>query len=153
MVYRIAGVVVVAAVVACDRAAAPPKPPPESQPAPSVTTFNARVAADGEVGFLSHDGKWGGTDSDLTLVFRPQGVVHLTVYGFAVQEYQGTYQIADNGEVTARFPKLQRKWPVLILQQDGDSFVLRPKDPPEEPEGDRWKFRSVRKKNPPDEKR
>ena len=120
-----------------------------------MTKFNAVVAADGEVGFLSHNGKWVGTDSDLGIIFRPQGSALLTVYGFAVQEYQGTYEIADNGEVTGRFPKLVWKWPVLILREDGDSFVLRPKDPTEldggrESEGERWKLRSVRKKNPPD---
>ena len=135
---------VLIALAACDRPRAA-----QSQPAPAVAVFRARVAADGELAFLSWDGKWIGTDSDIGLVLRPDGAAELTSFGYAVQQFKGTYRISDTGEVTARFDQFGRPWPILQLDQAGDSFVLRPKDPPDGNK-ERWTFRSVRRQDSAD---
>lgn len=99
---------------------------------PSVTTaineLESRVARDGSFTFRSWEGKSVGMDSDTELTFLPNQTVHMTEYGYVVTGYKGIYRINSKGEVTAKFDDFKHEWPIMLLQKDSISLLLRPKN-------------------------
>lgn len=99
---------------------------------PSVTTaineLESRVARDGSFTFRSWEGKSIGMDSDTEITFLPNQTVHMTEYGYVVTGYKGMYRINSKGEVTAKFDDFKHEWPIMLLQKDSISLLLRPKD-------------------------
>jgi hypothetical protein len=94
-----------------------------------VSDLNDRIAKDGLLTFRSWSGKLLRTDSDTEITFLPEQRVHMTEYGFVVNSYDGSYRIDASGEVTAKFEDFRHEWPVMLLQKDSTSLLLRPKDP------------------------
>lgn len=99
---------------------------------PSVTRaineLESRVARDGSFTFRSWEGKSIGMDSDTELTFLPNHTVHVTEYGYVVTGYKGMYRIDSKGEVTAKFDDFKHEWPIMLLQKDSISLLLRPKN-------------------------
>jgi len=52
-------------------------------------------------------------------------------YGYVVTSYKGTYRINSNSEVTVRFDDFKHEWPIMLLQKDSISLLLRPKNGPD----------------------
>jgi len=97
----------------------------DSSVATAIAELENRVAGDGSVTFRSFEGKWIGTDIDMEIKFLPDHTVHMTQYGYVRTGYEGTYHINSKGEVTAEF--VGREWPIMLLQKDSISLLLRPK--------------------------
>lgn len=100
----------------------------EQDRASAIAEFKTKLATEGNVGFLSWNGKWIGMDGDTRLQFRPSGFATMTEYGYGVQEYVGTYQIDANNVVTLMLPDFKPGWPTMVLEKDATSLLLRPKD-------------------------
>jgi len=98
-------------------------------PAAGVSNFNDRIAKDGLLTFRSWSGKLLRTDSDTEITFLPEQRVHMTEYGYVVNSYDGSYRIDASGEIMTKFEDFRHEWPVMLLQQDSTSLLLRPKDP------------------------
>lgn len=98
---------------------------------PSVTTtiaeLESRIARAGSVTFRSWEGKLIGMDSDTEITFFPNQTAHMTEYGYVVTSYMGTYHINPKGEVMAKFDDFNHEWPIMLLQKDSISLLLRPK--------------------------
>jgi hypothetical protein len=94
-----------------------------------VTAFNDLMMKEGLLTFRSWNGKLFGKDSDTDITFLPEHRVRMIEYGYVMNSYEGTYLLHANGEVTTKFNGFGHEWPVMILQQDSVSLLLRPKDP------------------------
>lgn len=103
--------------------------------------LNALIAEKGRAKFLSHDGKWVGTDTDAEIHFLRDGSVHLTRYGIVVNHYIGTFRIDDNGRIETTFK--ETTCGPMLLKRDPKSLLL------EFAEGKQWfgkPFRTFDKK-------
>ena len=114
----------------------------------AVTSFHDLLATQGEVVFLSWDGEWIGTDVDTDLTFKPGGVVQMTMYGYAVSHYRGTYTIDSDGFVSVRFEDFERAWPLMVMEKDEQWLRLRPRDPNHAAVilSNAWPFRQVERR-------
>ena len=99
-----------------------------ANPPTVFSDLNDRIAKDGLITFRSWSGKLLRMDSDTEITFLPEQRVHMTEYGYVVNSYEGSYGIDASGEVTAKFEGFRHEWPVMLLQQDSTSLLLRPKD-------------------------
>jgi hypothetical protein len=95
----------------------------------AVAALNELITKNGLVTFRAWNGKRVGMDADTEITFLPEQRVHMTEYGYGVYSYEGSYRIDANGEVTSKFEGFGHEWPVMLLQQDSTSLLLRPKDP------------------------
>lgn len=134
-----------------------------SAPRGAARDIDERIAMHGSITFRSCDGRYIGMDGDSDLTFYAGGRAHMTEYGFAVNEYRGTYSVSADGIVTAVFPTFVDRWPPLELRRDATSLLLIPaKADSEFIMGNRggaivtsgyWPFRPItaeeEKKNPP----
>jgi len=115
-----------------------------------VTGFNEQLAKEGRIEFRSWNGKWIGTDCDTDIVLRSGGIVEVVEYADAIARYEGKFQLDNDGVVSLHFEGIQTRWPVLMLEKDAKSLILRPKDRKVESEasGRRgygyWPFRAFR---------
>jgi hypothetical protein len=94
-----------------------------------VPALKDLIAKEGSVTFRSWNGKLFGRDSDTDITFLPEHRVRMIEYGYVMNSYDGTYVLDTNGEVRTKFDHFGHEWPVMILQQDSVSLLLRPKDP------------------------
>lgn len=95
---------------------------------PAVASFRDWTLKRGSVVFRSFGGRWIGTDVDLDLHFLPDQKVKMVRYGYALETYWGTYRMDEDGELSASFERYGQPWPVLILERDSRSLLLRPKE-------------------------
>jgi hypothetical protein len=122
----------------------------------SAFDWNERVREYGSITFRSWNGEWIGTDCDTDLTFVSDSAAHLLEYRDGIVHYEGTYHIEPNGEVTLRFENRPSGWPVMLLERDTTSLLLRPRwghlggvigpgrgDPLMDGEGSFWPFRPV----------
>ncbi len=115
-----------------------------------VMEFNDLLAKEGRIEFRSWNGKWIGTDCDTDIVLRSGGIVEVVEYADAIARYEGKFQLDNDGVVSLHFEGIQTHWPVLMLEKDAKSLILRPKDRKVESEasGRRgygyWPFRAFR---------
>ena len=68
-----------------------------------------------EITFASWDGEWKGMDCGTEITLKPDGVVEMTEYGYAVETYKGKYKIwtSDDGKHSA----------VLFKFDDSDAYM------------------------------
>ncbi len=126
MIYKL--VIFLVTLVVCSPALATSTEPSVTA---AITELENRVTRDGSVTFRSFEGKWVGTDIDTEITFLPNRVAHVMEYGYVRTGYKGTYSINSKGEVTASFHNTKREWPVMLLQKDSISLLLRPKGSPD----------------------
>lgn len=67
-------------------------------------------------------------DSDTELTFLTNQTIYMTEYGYVITGYKGMYRINSKGEVTAKFDDFKHEWPIMLLQKDSISLLLRPKN-------------------------
>jgi hypothetical protein len=129
----------------CQRPAMTPQ-----EKAEVIDQMNDLLAKRGKVEFRSWNGKWIGTDCDTDIVLRSGGIVEVVEYADAIARYDGKFQLDNDGVVSLHFEGIQTHWPVLMLEKDAKSLILRPKDRKVESEasGRRgygyWPFRAFR---------
>lgn len=123
-----------------------PTSPPGAGAVTAGSELEALIAKQGSVTFLSHDGKWIGTDVDSDITFLPNGVAHTFSYSDAMIGYRGTFTAAADGTVVVEFPTLGEPWPTMTLRGDATSLLLSPKEPAgraEPAERSDWPFRQI----------
>jgi hypothetical protein len=91
--------------------------------------FNDLLTKQGGVAFLSWNGKLIGMDGDTNVTFLPRGAIQMTEYGYTVKSYEGTYQLDADGVMSLQLKGFKGGWPVMVLERDEKSLILRPKDP------------------------
>ena len=104
--------------------------------------FNATLTAQGQVRFLSFNGKWQGNGADFELLFLPGTKVRLTRYAQPIQQYDGTYDLDTSGSAVVAFQTLPWRWPAMTLLLDDKTLILtlsKAKD------ADNWPFRALPK--------
>jgi hypothetical protein len=107
---------------------APEIPHSSTQPTTRLTTgspvevFRTKVAHTGSILFRSFSGKEIGTDCDSDLKFLPDGTIKMAEYGYALQNYEGTYQLADDGTITMRLTRDDTS--LLLERADGKNGFI-----------------------------
>jgi hypothetical protein len=96
--------------------------------AAAASDLDALIARKNRTTFRSWNGNWIGMDGDTDLTFLPGGAAHMVEYGDGVSDYDGTYSIDDEGDVTMSFPAFGHAWPVMTLRRDSVSLLLLPKN-------------------------
>jgi len=121
----------------CSLANRPPSaahdfPPVKDAPATAaVAAFRDRARTNGSITFRSWNGQALRMDSDTELTFYPDGSVHMFEWGFGLMAYSGSYRYPD-GRVIVSFQEFEHGWPVMVIDRDEASLLLRPKDPHQE---------------------
>jgi len=99
-----------------------------SNPGSPVSELHDRIQQNGSVTFRSWNGKWIGTDCDTEITLLPDQVAYMHEHGYSVSGYRGTYEIEPDGQVTIDFSGYGHEWPVMLLQRDSTSLLLKRKD-------------------------
>lgn len=113
----------------------------------AVSAFQGRIATSGAAVFRSNDGKAYRMDNDTELVFQ-KDEVHMLLYGLALADCRGTYDLAADGRLVTKFEHCEL--PVMTLEGESDSLLLRPERstpgnaPPSDVRGG-WPFRMLSK--------
>ena len=123
---------------------------------------NLKAAFDesSELVFRTFNGEWVGTDCDVDILLHPDGNAHLTVYGNAVHESDGTYAFSSANRVTFDFPTAYTRLPDMDAYNDGSGYILVPakntegfirgdeyRDGRDQWDGLSWTFKTIVDKN------
>ena len=78
--------------------------------------------------FRSLDGVAERSDRDTELIFLGDNRVRMLSFGFVGAYYAGTYRLRPDGSIVSEFDGLERPWPEMILDVDGDDLLLWSRD-------------------------
>ena len=104
--------------------------------------LDALIATHGYASFLSYNDQWHGTDIDTSIRFLPENNILLQQFQDRIVEYEGTYTIEDDGRLALSIPKLDNRWPTMMLRKDAKSLLLKPIEQDDLPQPS-WPYRSV----------
>ena len=92
--------------------------------------------------FLSHDGRWYGTDIDTQISLTKDGQTEVTAFRDAVDTYKGTYSIDAAGAIHVSLRHYPAKWPTMHLYTDRRGAILLPAE--QSATASYWAFRQTR---------
>lgn len=90
--------------------------------------FRAAFSESSKLVFRSFNGEWVGMHCDADILMQHDGTAHLTVYGDAVNETDGSYVFTTANRITFNFPNAYTKLPDMDAYNDGTAYILVPAD-------------------------
>jgi hypothetical protein len=98
----------------------------EKESANAISKFREHLNKYGSISFRSWSGIAYRMDSDTELTFFANNSVYMFEWGIALMNYRGKYRIHADGTITLEFEKFNKTWPVMRIEEDSHSLLLRP---------------------------
>jgi hypothetical protein len=114
--------------VACSTQRPIPSPRIEHPGLSRSEVFSHLSTRPGGVTFVSRNGRMYGMDSDAKITLKANNQAEVTEYGFAPQDYMGTYFVDASGAIHVSLRRYRAKWPTTYLRKDKRGAILFPTD-------------------------
>jgi hypothetical protein len=111
----------------CKKDDTPQQEPPKPALRP-IARLNEQFGRSDSVVFKSWNGELPqGADCRTDIILRADGSASLLEYGYALQEYKGSYSITNANEVVLALEGYP-EWPTMVLAEDKSSLILQNKN-------------------------
>ncbi len=95
----------------------------------SRTEVIARITSNPNgITFVSRDGRMYGMDSDARITLKAESQTEVTEFGYAIQTYNGTYAVDEQGAIRVSLRHYPAKWPTMYIYSNKKTAWLFPAD-------------------------